>query len=167
MSGSWWAALWDSRCHNLTEQFWFISKGVTLSQLLFIFKTHSKTWQCVITIHESSAYYNLRQRVITIYDSLVITTRHRKNSKQCGMVAIDSCFTLLFSCVITIYDRYCDLRRLLLQFTTGITVHDIITIHDRTVCVECYSGKKYSSGSINTVLNYLHILLRNNILLLI
>ena len=55
----------------------------------------------------------------------------------------------------------------LLQFTTGITVHDIITIHDSTVCVKCYSGKNYSSGSINTVLNYLHILLGNNILLLI
>ena len=34
--------------------------------------------------------------------------------------------------VVTIYDRYYNLRRLLFQFTTGITIHDIITIHDRT-----------------------------------
>ena len=33
--------------------------------------------------------------------------------------------------VITINDRYYNLRRLLLQFTTCITTHDIITIHDR------------------------------------
>ena len=33
--------------------------------------------------------------------------------------------------VITIYDRYYNLRRLLLQFTLGITIHDIITIQDR------------------------------------
>ena len=73
-----------------------------------------------ITIHDSSAYYNLRQRVITIYDSLVITTRHRKNSKQCGIVAIDSCFTLLlqFTTDIAIYDDcYYNLRQVL-QFTT-------------------------------------------------
>ena len=43
-----------------------------------------------ITVHDSSAYYNLRQRVITIYDSLVITI-------------LDYC--------------YYNLRRLLLQFT--------------------------------------------------
>ena len=33
--------------------------------------------------------------------------------------------------VITINDRYYNLRRLLLQFTTCLTTHDIITIHDR------------------------------------
>ena len=33
--------------------------------------------------------------------------------------------------VVTINDRYYNLRRLLLQFTTCITTHDIITIHDR------------------------------------
>ena len=33
--------------------------------------------------------------------------------------------------VITINDMYYNLRRLLLQFTTCITTHDIITIHDR------------------------------------
>ena len=163
MSGSWWAALWDSRCHNLTEQFWFISKGVTLSELLFIFKTHLKTWQCVITIHESSAYYNLRQRVITIYDSLVITTRHRKNSKQCGMVAINSCFTLLlqFTTDIAIYDDcYYNLRQVL-QFTT------LLQFTTEQSALNVTPGKKYSSGSINTDLNYLYILLGNNILLLI
>ena len=114
---SWWATLWGSR--RRTEQSW-LSKGV-LSELLFTFKTYYNTWQCVITIHKSSAYYYLRQRVITIYH------------------------------------RYYNLRRLLSRFTTGITIHDIITIHDRTACVKCYSGKEYSSGSISTVLNYLHI----------
>ena len=34
--------------------------------------------------------------------------------------------------VITICDRYCNSRQLLLQFTTGITIHDVITIHDST-----------------------------------
>ena len=33
--------------------------------------------------------------------------------------------------VITIYDRYDNLRRLLLQFKIGITIHGIITIQDR------------------------------------
>ena len=44
-----------------------------LGKLLFIFKTYYKARQCVIGIHDSSAYCNLRQRVITICDSLVIT----------------------------------------------------------------------------------------------
>ena len=115
-----------------------------------------------------------RARLITIYDNVLLQftiawllqhdTERTQNSAGLTIVAIDSCFTQLLQFTTC---RYCDLRRLLLQFTTGITVHDIITIHDRTVCVECYSGKKYSSGSIKTVLNYLHILLGNNILLLI
>ena len=58
-----------------------------------------------ITIHDSSAYYNLRQRVITIYDSLVITI-------------LDNC--------------YYNLRQILQFTTTIITIHDVITIHDRT-----------------------------------
>ena len=40
------------------------------------FDTYCKIPQCVITIHDSSGYYKLRHRVITIYDSLVIT-RHK------------------------------------------------------------------------------------------
>ena len=85
-------------------------------------------------------------RLITIYDNVLLqftiawllqhlTQKELKTVRDCS-------HRQLFHPVITIYDRYCDLRRLLLQFTTGITVHDIITIHDRTVCVECYSGKK-------------------------
>ena len=50
-----------------------------------------------ITIHDSSAYNNLRQRVITIYDSLVITIR-------------DNC--------------YYNLRQILQFTTTIITIHD-------------------------------------------
>ena len=38
----------------------------------------------------------------------------------------------IMTTVVTIYDRYCNSRELLLQFTTGITIHDIITIHDST-----------------------------------
>ncbi len=34
--------------------------------------------------------------------------------------------------VITIYDSYYKSRQLLLQFTTGITIYDVITIHDST-----------------------------------
>ena len=56
-------------------------------------------------MHDSSAYYNLRQRVITIYDSLVITI-------------LDNC--------------YYNLRQILQFTTTIITIHDVITIHDRT-----------------------------------
>ena len=37
------------------------------------FDTYCKIPPCVITIHDSSAYYKLRHRVITIYDSPVIT----------------------------------------------------------------------------------------------
>ena len=33
-------------------------------------------------------------------------------------------FSTIQSIVISIYDRYYNLRRLLLQFTTGITIHD-------------------------------------------
>ena len=105
-----------------------------------------------------------RARLITIYDNVLLQFTIAWLLQQ---TVRDGSHRQLFHPVITIYDRYCDLRRLLLQFKTGITVHDIITIHDRTVCVECYSGKKYSSGSINAVLNYLYILLGNNILLLI
>ena len=49
-----------------------------------------------ITIHDRSAYYNLRKRVITIYYSLVIT--------------------ILDNCYYNQYDRYYNLRQLLLQF---------------------------------------------------
>ena len=35
--------------------------------------------------------------------------------------------------IITIYDRYYNSRQVLLQFTTGITIHDVITIHDSTI----------------------------------
>ena len=34
--------------------------------------------------------------------------------------------------VLTIYDNYYNSRQLLLQFRTGITNHDVITIHDST-----------------------------------
>ena len=34
--------------------------------------------------------------------------------------------------IITIYDRYYNSRQLLFQFMTGITIHDVITIHDST-----------------------------------
>ena len=65
-------------------------------------------------------YYNSRQlaRLITNYDNMLLQ--------------ITIAWLLQFSTtVITLYDRYYNLRRLLLQFTTGITIHDIVTIHDR------------------------------------
>ena len=54
------------------EQSWLSKDGV-LGKLLFIFKTYYKVRQCVITIHDSSAYYNLRQLVTIVCDSLIIT----------------------------------------------------------------------------------------------
>ena len=92
------------------------------------------------TIHDNSTYYNLRQRIITIYDSLAITI-------------LDNCYYNLrhvlqrTTTVITIYDMYYNVRLLLLQFTTCITIYDncyynlrqvlqstttVITIYDRT-----------------------------------
>ena len=59
----------------------------------------------VITIYDSSDYYKSRQRVITIYDRYVITNP-------------DNC--------------YYNLRHVL-QFTTGVTIHDVITIHYSTL----------------------------------
>ena len=72
------------------EQSWLSKDGV-LGKLFFIFKTYYKARQCVITLHKSSAYYNLRQ--LGYYNS----------------------------------------RQLLLQFTTDITIHGIITIRLRHV----------------------------------
>ena len=69
------------------------------------------------TIHDNSTYYNLRQRIITIYDSLAITI-------------LDNCYYNLrhvlqrTTTVITIYDMYYNVRLLLLQFTTCITIYD-------------------------------------------
>ena len=64
-----------------------------------------KIRQCFIAIliYESSAYYELRQDVITIYDSLVIPI-------------LDNCYYNLrqvvqfMTTVITIYDRYYNSR---------------------------------------------------------
>ena len=64
-----------------------------------------KVRQCfiAIVIYESSAYYKLRQDVITIYDSLVIPI-------------LDNCYYNLrqvvqfMTTVITIYDRYYNSR---------------------------------------------------------
>ena len=50
-----------------------------------------------ITIHDSSAYYNLRQRVITIYDILVITI-------------LDNCYYNLPQ-ILQFYDRYYNSRQ--------------------------------------------------------
>lgn len=77
-----------------------------------IFKTCNKIQQCVIAIHDSSAYHKLRQRVITIYHNLAITT-------------FGNC--------------YYNLRRLLLQFTTRVTTHDIITTPANKACVNTNS----------------------------
>ena len=77
-----------------------------------IFKTCNKIKQYVIAIHDSSAYYKLRQRVITIYHNLAITT-------------FGNC--------------YYNLRRLLLQFTTGVTTHDIIITPANKACVNTNS----------------------------
>ena len=83
---SWWPAFWDS-CG--TEQFWF-------SESCWWIIVHFQELLQNITIHDRSAYYNLRKRVITIYDSLVIT--------------------ILDNCYYNQYDRYYNLRQLLLQF---------------------------------------------------
>lgn len=59
-----------------------------------------------------TAYHKLRQRVITIYHNLAITT-------------FGNC--------------YYNLRRLLLQFTTRVTTHDIITTPANKACVNTNS----------------------------
>ena len=47
----------------------------------------------------------------------------------------DNWLLQIMTIVITIYDRYYNSRQLLLQFTAGITIFDVITIHDSTaVC---------------------------------
>ena len=72
----------------------------------------------VITIYNSSDYYKSRQQVITIYDMYVITN----------------------------HDNYYYNLRQVLQFTTtvitihGITIHDVITIHDSTSVTKSHSG---------------------------
>ena len=92
------------------------------------------------TIRDSWTYYNLRQRIITIYDSLAITIL---DNCYCNLGHVLQCTTTIITIydiqvlqstttVTTIYDRYYNLRQLLLQFTTGITIQNIITIHDRT-----------------------------------
>ena len=59
----------------------------------------------VITIHDSSDYYILREHVITIYDGYVVTIH-------------DNCYYI---------------SRQVLQYTTSvITIHDIIKFHDST-----------------------------------
>ena len=50
------------------------------------------------------------------------------NSRQLGLLQN---ITIHDIPVIAILDGCHNLRRLLLQFTTGISIHDIITIHDR------------------------------------
>ena len=64
-------------------------------------------------------YYNSRQLAL-----LQITT-------TCYLHLTIAWLLQFLTNVITINDRYYNLRRLLLQLTTCITTHDIITIHDR------------------------------------
>ena len=92
--------------------------------LVLRFTTCYKIRQSVFTIYDSLDYYTSRQHVITIYDRCVITIH-------------DTCYNIsrqvlrFTTSVITIHDRYYNSRQVL-QFTTGITIHDIITFHDTT-----------------------------------
>ena len=112
---SWWAALWDS-CR--TEQSWLSERSSWWINFSF---------SRLITKYDNVFLQFTTARLITIYDNVL---------------ACDSLHWLLqFSTTfITIYDSYYNLRRLVLQFTTGVTIHDIIIIYDRsqrTLLISC------------------------------
>ena len=79
------------------------------------------------------------------------------NKRQLGLSQITTTFITIYdSLVITILDNsYYNLRRLLLQSTTGITIHDIIAIHDR----KHLPTEKVFYGIATTKLNYSTFLL--------
>ena len=63
--------------------------------------------------------------VITIYD---ISHYYLNNDNESLQFTIGTLLQIT-TAIITIFDRYYNSRQLLLQFTTGITIHDAITIH--------------------------------------
>ncbi len=73
----------------------------------------------IITKHGNVLLQFTTARSITNYDSMLL---------QFAIGALVQFTTT----VITIYDSYYKSRQLLLQFTTGATIHDVITIHDST-----------------------------------
>ena len=78
---------------------------------------------------------SLTLRSISLYDSVLFqfTTARLITNYNNILLQITIAWLLQFSTtVITLYDRYYNLQWLILQFTTGITIHDIITIHNRT-----------------------------------
>ena len=82
-----------------------------------------------------SADKPLTLRSITKYGNVLLqfTTARLITNYGDVLLQFTIAWLLQFSTtVITVYDRYYNLRRLLLQFTTGITVHDVITTHDGT-----------------------------------
>ena len=77
-----------------------------------LFRKLLQNTSCDITIYDSSDYYKSRQRALQF--------------------TISTLSSQITTTINTIYDRYYNSQRLLLQFTAGITIHDVITIHDST-----------------------------------
>ena len=61
--------------------------------------------------------------VLLQFTSAMLITNYNNVSLQMTIAWLLQ-FSTIQSIVISIYDRYYNLRRLLLQFTTGITIHD-------------------------------------------
>ena len=91
---------------------------------ILVFLMNNCSFSRLITKYDYVLLQFTTARLITIYDNLLLQ--------------FTIAWLLQFSTtVITIYDRYYNLRRLLLKFTTSITIHDIITILDRTHHQQC------------------------------
>ena len=74
-------------------------------------------------------------RLITNHDNVVLqftTARIITNYDNRLLQFTIGTFLQFATSAITIHDRYYNARQVLLQFTTGITIHDGIAIHDRT-----------------------------------
>ena len=88
-----------------------------------------------------SLYNCLFLRLITNHDNVVLQfTTARIITNYDNRLSQFTIGTLLqfTTTVITILVRYYNSRQVLLQFTTGITIHDSTTIHDRTH-VPCFA----------------------------
>ncbi len=81
--------------------------------------------------------------LITKHDNVLLQCTTARSITNYGNVLLQFAIGTLLqftTTVITIYDRYYNSRQLLLQFTTDITIHDVITIYDST-CVVCAKMK--------------------------
>ena len=70
------------------------------------------------------------RQVLLQFTTACIITNHDNGLLQFTIGTLLQITTTVIT--ITIYHRYYNSRQLLLQFTTGITIHDVITIHDST-----------------------------------